>query len=121
MFNLYENIQSLCEKRGVTVSGMCVAIGKSKSTLSNLRNGRSDTLAMRTAQLIADYLQVPLDVVLHGEKEAPAAESDERNIKSPTSEEIGPVRRALLEEIKDYSEEEAALLLARARKIKDSR
>ena len=77
MFNLYKNIQELCEERGETISGMSVAIGMSKSTLSNLKNGRSDTISMKTAQKIADYLGVDVDVVLRGKEKQPPVTDDE--------------------------------------------
>lgn len=72
MFDLYKNIQTLCEERGISISRMSVEIGMSKSLLSNLKNGRTDSISKRTAQKIADYLDVPVDVVLHGKKTEPA-------------------------------------------------
>jgi SOS-response transcriptional repressor LexA/DNA-binding Xre family transcriptional regulator len=66
MFNLYENIKSLCAERGMTVSAMCERARISKSTMSNLKNGRSDFLSIRTAAKIAAVLGVPVDDVLHG-------------------------------------------------------
>lgn len=73
MVTLYDNIKSLCEERDTTVSAMCETIGISKSTLSNLKNGRSETISAKTARKIASFLIVPVDEVLHGQKETPAA------------------------------------------------
>ncbi len=66
MFNLYENIQSLCEEKGLTVSAMCNQAGISKSVMSNLRNGRTEFLNVKTAVKIAFALGVSVDDVMHG-------------------------------------------------------
>lgn len=66
MFDLYENIKQLCLERGITVSKMCEDVGISKSVMGNLHNGRSNTISVRTAIKIANYLDVPADEVLHG-------------------------------------------------------
>lgn len=108
MSTTYERIKEICAERGITINKMCNEIGISYGIMSNLKAGKTKSLSAETLAKIANYFNVLADTLLG-------------DIKSPTSEEIGPVRRALLEEIKDYSEEEAALLLARARKIKDSR
>ena len=41
MCNLYEQIQQACKKAGLTVSAMCLALGMSKSTMSDLKSGRT--------------------------------------------------------------------------------
>lgn len=74
MFNLYENIQTLCEERNITVSAMCEAVKISKSTLSNLKNGRSATITATTAAKIAEFFGTSVNEVLHGQKETPAAQ-----------------------------------------------
>ena len=81
MFDLYKNIQGLCEERSITVGKMAVDIGMSKSLLSNLKNGRTTTISTRTAQRIAEYLGVPVDRVLHGiENDQPATIGDGSDI-----------------------------------------
>jgi len=66
MFDLYENIKRLCARRDMSVSAMCEACGLSKSTLSNLRNGRSSSISRKTAEKIAVCLGVTADEVLYG-------------------------------------------------------
>lgn len=72
MFNLYENIKKLCrEKKNVTPSKMLVDLGMSKSTLSNLNNGRSESITTDTAEKFAIPLssttrKVPESLVLPG-------------------------------------------------------
>ena len=67
MFNLYENIKDLCKERGTNVSSMCEAIGVSKSTLSNLKNGRTISLSAKTIAKISEYLDVMPEEVLGNE------------------------------------------------------
>lgn len=86
MFNLYENIRSLCEEKGITVSAMCNMARISKSTMSNLKNGRTDFLNITTATKIAHVLGVTTDDVLHGkyiEEDAPTY-SGERDSRYPS-------------------------------------
>ena len=82
---LYERIIALCESKGVAGSRMCLDLGLSKSTLSNIKSGRVNTLSTTTAQKIASYFGVSVGYLL-GEEEnekKPTAEDDElsENIK----------------------------------------
>lgn len=83
MCTLYERIIKLCDSKGVAGSRMCLDLGLSKSTLSNIKNGRVNTLSTVTAQKIASYFGVSVGYLL-GEEEkeeqkenAPVAVSDE--------------------------------------------
>ena len=76
MFDLYNNIKQLCIERGISVSAMCQEIGMSKSTLSNLKNGRTETITPSTAKKIAAYLNVSLDDVMHGAKKEPTLQTE---------------------------------------------
>lgn len=80
MFDLYENIKSLCEAKGVSVSKMCVDIGVSKSLMSNIKNHRADTLSAKSVAKIADYLGVSYDCVMHGQKEKPATKNGDGQV-----------------------------------------
>lgn len=77
MFDLYENIKSLCEERNVTVSKMCLDIGASKSLMSNIKNHRAESISGKTAKKIAEYLDVSVDRVLHGTDATMQLEEDE--------------------------------------------
>lgn len=59
MCTLYENIIKLCRDRGITGGKLCVDIGISKSTLTDLKAGRKKTITVPTATKIADYFGVP--------------------------------------------------------------
>ena len=77
MCNLYEQIQQACKKAGLTVSAMCLALGMSKSTMSDLKAGRKKTLSSDTIAKIAEFLNVTTDELIFGReyKEEPNAEN----------------------------------------------
>jgi transcriptional regulator with XRE-family HTH domain len=94
---LYERITSLCKTKGVSGSRMCLELGLSKSTMSDLKYGRIKTIAFPTAQKIAGYFGISVEE-LYGEetkKEQPI-EYDELSIR----------KKAMIEKIKKMSASE---------------
>ena len=85
MCTLYERILDLCKDRGVSGSRMCLDLGLSKSTLSNMKSGRTAGLSTNTAQKIASYFGVSVGYLLGEEEkeEKPTVNDDElsANIK----------------------------------------
>lgn len=79
MADLYENIAKLCRNRGITGGRLCTELGFSRSTLSDLKAGRINSLSSQKLQKIADYFSVSVDTLLTGE--APVlTPRDERDI-----------------------------------------
>lgn len=79
MADLYENIVKLCRNRGITGGRLCTELGFSRSTLSDLKAGRINSLSSQKLQKIADYFSVSVDTLLTGE--APVlTPRDERDI-----------------------------------------
>lgn len=74
MCTLYERIQSLCKSKGVSGSRMCLDLGLSKSTLSDIKNGRKKGISVATAQKIAGYFGITVDELYEEEKEKPAVQ-----------------------------------------------
>ena len=73
MCTLHSRIISLCKERGISGSRMCLDLGMSKSTLSDLKSGRKKSFTAETAQKIASYLGVSVAYLLgEEEKEQPA-------------------------------------------------
>ena len=79
MCTLYDRIIDLCKTRGVSGSRMCLDLGLSKSTLSNMKSGRTAGLSTNTAQKIASYFGVSVGYLLGEEekKEKPTVNDDE--------------------------------------------
>ena len=71
---LYERITELCKKKNVSRSRMCLELGLSKSTMSNMKSGRQAGISTETAQKIASYFDVSVGYLLgeeNGKKEKP--------------------------------------------------
>ena len=64
MSTLYERIMELCKEKGVSGSKMCLDLGMSKSTMSELKAGRTKSISTSTAQKIAEYFGVSIYNVL---------------------------------------------------------
>lgn len=72
MANLYENIEKLCKQHGVNVTTMCKESGASRGSLTDLKNGRKQTLKYETLDKIASYFGTSVDALVSGEhKENP--------------------------------------------------
>ena len=110
MGTLYERINALCKTKGVSGSRMCLDLGLSKSTMSDLKNGRIKGVSIPTAQKIAGYFGITVDE-LYGEeakKENPTAQGDG----------ISKEKQELIDYIKTLPEEKIQLLLQVARSIR---
>ena len=73
---------------------MCLDLGLSKSTLSDLKYGRTKGMSTATAQKIASYLGVTVGYLL-GEEDMP------QNEEKPTNPKIGELSEEELEIIED--------------------
>ena len=71
MGTLYERINALCKSKGVSASRMCLDLGLSKSTMSDMKSGRTKGISFPTAQKIAGYFGITVDE-LYGEEEKSA-------------------------------------------------
>lgn len=80
MCDLYERITATCKQKGVTGSRMCLELGLSKSTLSDIKSGRKKGLSTANAQKIASYLGVSIEYLLGKETENAPTGTGERDI-----------------------------------------
>lgn len=84
MCTLHKRITDLCKEKGVSGSRMCLDLGLSKSTLSDMKHGRTKGVSTATAQKIASYFGVSVGYLLGEEekKEKPVQEDElSENIK----------------------------------------
>lgn len=72
MNKTYEYIESLCKEKGITVTELCRQTGVSRSSLSDLKRGRSFALSTRAIYLIADYFGVSTDKLIDIDMFTPA-------------------------------------------------
>jgi transcriptional regulator with XRE-family HTH domain len=75
---LYDRILALCKEKGISGSRMCLDLGLSKSTMSDMKAGRTKGVSMATAQKIASYFDVSVGYLL-GEDTAVSAATDEKS------------------------------------------
>jgi transcriptional regulator with XRE-family HTH domain len=58
---MYEKIQELCDEKGIKFAQLCRETGVPKSTLSELKQGRTKTLSTNNLSKIAQYFNISLD------------------------------------------------------------
>lgn len=112
MGTLYERIQTLCKSKGVSGSRMCLDLGLSKSTMSDLKYGRTKGMSAATAQKVAAYLGVTVGYLLgeEEEKEKPTAQSDGLSEK----------RKALMDFAMSVPDDKAEMILRVMKSIVES-
>ena len=102
MGTLYEKINALCKAKGVSGSRMCLDLGLSKSTMSDLKSGRIKGISIPTAQKIAGYFGITVDE-LHGE---------EKEKRQPTEYDgLSEKRKALMQFAMSVPEDKAEMIL----------
>lgn len=112
MCTLHSRIIELCKERGISGSRMCLDLGMSKSTLSDLKSGRKKSFTAETAHKIASYLNVSVAYLL-GE--------EEKDIKKeqPTEyDELSNELNELIGYLKELPEDKIQMLLQVAKSIK---
>lgn len=112
MGTLYERITTLCKERGVSGSRMCLELGLSKSTLSDMKHGRTKGVSTATAQKIASYFGVSVGYLL-GEEEKDQCRASCENKEKPTVEddELSDNKKQLIEFAKSVPDDKVELVL----------
>ena len=67
MSELYNRIDKLCKEKGVSITAMCKDAKVSRSSLTDLKSGRSKELSTEALAKIADYFKVTMDYLSTGE------------------------------------------------------
>ena len=105
MCTLYERITELCKEKGVSGSRMCLDLGMSKSTMSDLKSGRKKSVTAETAHKIATYLGVSVAYLL-GEEEKSAKKEQPTEI-----DRLSDQKKALMEFALSVPEDKAEMIL----------
>lgn len=72
MSSLYENIEKLCERKGIRPGRLCNELGISRGLMTDLKMGRKKSISAETAQKIAAYLGVSVSHLLGQEESSQA-------------------------------------------------
>lgn len=112
MCALYERIQFLCKSKGVSASKMCLDLGLSKSTMSDMKSGRKNGVSIATAQKIASYFGISVDELYGNEtKKDPTAQGGEA-VKNPSDElELTEGEIAWIKIMRRFPPEQKAVLI----------
>lgn len=102
MSNLYNNIATLCEEKGIKGAKMCNDIGMSKGILTDLKMGRRSGVSAVTAQKIASYFGVSVGYLL-GE--------EEKTEKPAQEDELSENIKKLVDFVKSVPEDKAEMML----------
>ena len=112
MSTLYNRITELCKTKGVTGSRMCLDLGMSKSILSDIKNGRKRGISTATAQKMAAYLDVSVDVLL--------GEEDEKKEQPTEYDGLSEKRKALIDFALSVPDDKAEMILRVMKSIVES-
>lgn len=78
MSDLFLRIEALCKSKGITITDLCRESGASRGSLSDLKQGRKQSLSSATLSKIATYFGVSVDTLLGNEQiEKPLVNGDE--------------------------------------------
>ena len=64
MSSLYENIQQLCQEKGIRPGRLCDELGLSRGLMTDLKMGRKKGVSAETAQKIASFFGVSVGQLL---------------------------------------------------------
>lgn len=97
MCTLYKRIQELCKANGISASRMCLNLGLSKSTMSDMKSGRKNGVSASTAQKIASYFGVSVGYLLGEENEN--TPSQPKSAEGIDLSNITETQRMIIEEV----------------------
>ena len=97
MCTLYERITSLCESKGVSGSRMCLDLGLSKSTLSDIKSGRKKGVSTATAAKIAAYFDVSVGYLLGEEDNKKPADQKADGLRGTGYEKLTPENQKVID------------------------
>lgn len=70
MANVYNTIKKLCDENEISISSLCDNVGIGRSTITELKAGRTKTLSSETLSKIADYFHVNIDYLYTGDDQS---------------------------------------------------
>lgn len=65
--SLYNIIENLCKEEGINIAELCRQAKIRPGLLSDLKSGRANSLTMDSLRKIANYFNIPMDVLFDRE------------------------------------------------------
>lgn len=110
---LYDRIHALCVSKNVKDGTMCREAGLPRSTLQELKMGRTESLSLKNLQKIADYFGISVsELTGEDQKEKPNA------LDGIELEKLSPARLALLEALEGMDDENIMKIVRIAQAVK---
>lgn len=100
MVFVYDLIEELCQKKGITVTTLCRECKIPRSTLTDYKKGRIKSLSTDTVCKIADYFDVTVGYICG----APLSVGNEEKLKTMLFGEGTVVTDQMWNELKIYAE-----------------
>lgn len=100
MCTFYERVAELSAEKGVSGSRVCLDLGLSKSTLSDIKSGRKKGVSAETAQKFASYFGVTVGYLLGDEEKS-----------SPSEPQLTEGERTLLNLFRQVPKEQQEMVL----------
>lgn len=110
MEDLYSRIERLCQDKGVNVTAMCKESGASRSSLTDLKMGRKQSLSSETLSKIASYFHITVDYLLSGTEDS-----------SPSTDILDEIDIAFYGDYKALDDEQKEILRDMARTMRRRR
>lgn len=96
MSDLYKNIHALCEKENIKDGTLCSKVGVTRSTLSELKRGRTTSLSLKNLQKIADYFGVSIsDLTGESEQKEKPSTAGEIDLSGLSPEDAELIRKIM--------------------------
>lgn len=95
MSDLYNNIHALCEKENIKDGTLCSKVGVTRSTLSELKRGRTTSLSLKNLQKIADYFGISVSELTGEEQKEKPSTAGEIDLSGLSPEDAELVRKIM--------------------------
>ena len=119
MDKLYIYIEQMAESHGYkNITDFCRKVKIPRATMSELKSGRTKQLSAKTANVISDALDIPLDVLLGSQVNMRinfGTEALPKKEQPPVTRELSEDRKAMFEFVDGLSDEQVHRLLQIAR------
>ena len=79
MSDLYKRINDLCDEKSINITLMCKQSGANRASLTDLKQGRKQSLSAETLYKIASYFSVSVDYLLGATNERKPAPGNAEN------------------------------------------
>lgn len=103
MSELYIRIENLCKEHKISITAMCKEAMVSRSSITDLKQGRSKTLSSEAISKIAKLFDVSTDYLMTGNEAEPQSSDMDDNIKFALWG-TADVDDDVLEDVKHYAQ-----------------